>query len=172
MSSTLLDEILPHYDFVERHSLRMRGTPERIYDAIRTTDLAAHPIARTLIALRGMGRNRERRIDDFSTHGFALIGDNPPHELVLGLQGPFWNPACKLHDVDRATFDTPLPAGVARAAWNFTIGADGEVATETRVVCARDARAKFRLYWLFVRPFSGLIRILMLRTIRRAVEAR
>src|SRR5215212_10072581 len=160
MTRTLLDQVLPRADFSERHSIRIRGSQQRIYDVIRTHDLASHPIARVLLALRGMGTRRERRIDDFSSHGFALIAEDAPREFVLGLQGPFWKPTCKLHEVRRDTFDTPVPAGVARGAWNFTISADGEVTTETRVLCADDARATFRLYWLFIRPFSGLIRIL------------
>jgi hypothetical protein len=41
------------------------------------------------------------------------------------------------------------------------------LSTETRVWCAPDARAKFRLYWLLVRPGSGLVRRSMLRSIRR-----
>jgi hypothetical protein len=43
--------------------------------------------------------------------------------------------------------------------------------TETRVACGDPAsRAKFRAYWTVVRPFSGLIRILMLRAVRRECE--
>jgi hypothetical protein len=46
------------------------------------------------------------------------------------------------------------------------------LSTETRVACGDAAsRAKFRVYWTFVRPFSGLIRIVMLRAVRRAAEA-
>ena len=43
--------------------------------------------------------------------------------------------------------------------------------TETRVhVADPAARRAFRRYWLVVRPFSGLIRILYLRAVRRRAE--
>jgi hypothetical protein len=67
-----------------------------------------------------------------------------------------------------------VPAGLARGVWNFavadeTLGAV-RITTETRVLCGDAAsRRRFRRYWFFVRPFSGLIRIVMLRAIRRQV---
>ena len=62
-------------------------------------------------------------------------------------------------------------SGTARAAFNFLIVAEGggvKVSTETRIACADDgARRRFGPYWFFVRPFSGLIRRIWLREIRR-----
>jgi hypothetical protein len=44
--------------------------------------------------------------------------------------------------------------------------------TETRVhVADPAARRKFARYWRVIRPFSGLIRILMLRGAKRRAEA-
>jgi hypothetical protein len=50
---------------------------------------------------------------------------------------------------------------------------DGEtLSTETRVWAADPpARRRFRLYWLAIRPFSGLIRRLWLRAIKRRAES-
>jgi hypothetical protein len=66
------------------------------------------------------------------------------------------------------------PPGQALAGWNFTIRPSHEgwveLRTETRVWCAPDARRAFRLYWLVVRPGSGLIRRAMLGAIRRRAE--
>ena len=45
------------------------------------------------------------------------------------------------------------------------------LSTETRVHVEEPAnRRAFRRYWLFVRPFSGLTRILFLRAVRRRAE--
>jgi hypothetical protein len=65
---------------------------------------------------------------------------------------------------------------MARAVWNFMVLPQGEsgtfLSTETRVTCGDTAsRFKFRLYWLVIQPFSGLIRVIMLRAIRRTAEA-
>jgi len=167
----LLDRLMPHCDFVEKHSTMVRATPERVYDAIRRADLGRHPIVRALLRIRGLGRAaKSRSLDAFLGNGFYLIGDDPPNEIVIGLQGPFWNPACKLHAISAESFRTSVPDGSARAAWNFFIEANGRVTTETRILCADDARMKFRLYWMFVRPFSGLIRRMMLRALRQEAE--
>ncbi|HUP61971.1 MAG TPA: hypothetical protein VNA69_16310 [Thermoanaerobaculia bacterium] len=170
----LLDRLMPHCDFVERHSMLVHATPERVYAAIRTADLAGHPVVRTLLAVRGLGRSAKAfNLDAFIGDGFGLLAEDPPRELVLGVQGPFWKPACKLQAVSAGSFLAPVPNGAARAAWNFLIERSGEtsrVTTETRVLCAEDARMLFRLYWMLVRPFSGLIRRMMLRAIRQEAE--
>jgi hypothetical protein len=69
-----------------------------------------------------------------------------------------------------------VPAGRARAGWNFMTAAVPEggtqLSTETRVLCGDAAtRRRFRWYWRVIRPGSGLIRRAMLASIRRAAEA-
>ncbi len=45
------------------------------------------------------------------------------------------------------------------------------LATETRIrYFGPAARRKFRLYWTFVGPFSGLVRGALLRGVRRRVQ--
>ena len=156
----LIDRFLPHSDFHEYHATIVPAEPERIYEVIRHGDLTKHPVVRLLLKLRGMSR---------SGAGFTVLSEDPPREIVLGIEGPFWKPNCTLTPIDAESYRRPVPPGSARAAWNFAIEPRGDgtalVSTETRVLCA-DWR--FRAYWLFVRPFSGLIRRLMLREIRRA----
>jgi hypothetical protein len=161
---------MPHCDFVERHSTIARATPERIYAAIRTADVSRDRIVRTLLALRGM-RARTSTLGGFLRQGFVILAEDPPNEIVLGVQGPFWKPACRLDAIDADTFRTGVPSGIARAAWNFCVESNGTLTTETRILCADDARTKFRLYWVVIRPFSGWIRRRMLRAIRREAEA-
>jgi hypothetical protein len=161
----LIDDFLPRYHFNEYHSLRVDADPERIYEAVRHGELAIHPVVRALLFLRGLGRGRTAfSLELFLKQGFVLLAENPPREIVLGIEGPFWKPSCKLGDPD---FGRPVPPGVARGIWNFAIADDGTVSTETRVLCGEGARGKFRAYWLVVRPFSGLIRRLMLQAIRK-----
>ena len=108
--------------------------------------------------------------------GFALLAEAPPRELLLGVEGAFWTRGGAIRATNATAFRAPLPPGTARAAWNFVVEkvADGTcvLSTETRVRCCADAasRRRFRLYWLLARPGSGLIRRLMLRSIRRAAE--
>jgi len=107
--------------------------------------------------------------------GFGLLAEEPGREIVLGVTGRFWRPTGNLSQFKRADFDRPVPAGLARGVWNFSLreagAAETILTTETRVVCGDDAsRRKFRRYWFFVRPFSGLIRRIMLRAVKRACE--
>ena len=182
---------MPKWDVRERHRLHIQARPERVYAALRTADLGGHPLVRGMLAMRaipaaladgvdGVRRLRRRapeRIDlaSFEANGFHVLAEDPPHELVIGLEGAFWRPTGDLRSVSAATFRGPIPDGAARAAWNFAVTPEprrGSVlSTETRVrIDDPAARRRFRLYWLVVRPGSGLIRHLMLRAIRNQAE--
>jgi hypothetical protein len=120
---------------------------------------------------------RGLRLADFERVGFRVVAERASEEVVIGLLGRFWTPRGGLRaEVSEADFRHGPPRGLALAGWNFTAcpldEARTELATETRVWCAPDARWKFRIYWLFVRPGSGLIRRAMLRSIRREAERR
>lgn len=172
----LLDDLMPHYDVVERHRTVVRAPPRATYTAIRQANLAGAWIARVLLALRTASLSpRLVRLDDFERSGFHIIAEDAPEELVIGLVGRFWTARGGLCDqLTPDTFRAGPPAGQALAGWNFTVAKrrDGtsDLRTETRVLCAPDARWKFRLYWLVVRPGSGIIRRAMLRAIRKHAE--
>jgi hypothetical protein len=196
----LLDEMMPVYDVVERHRIVVRATPERVFRAIRTADLARGPVTRGLLAARALPaavlalvrssgarpdarggwraeRHRGIRLADFEGSGFRVVAEHPPEELVIGLLGRFWTPRGDLvMDVSASHFAEGPPQGYALAGWNFSAapGSGGETVlrTETRVWCAPDARVRFRAYWLLVRPGSGWIRRSMLRSIRLEAEGR
>lgn len=180
----LIDDHLPHADFAERHALRVHAPPERAYAVARRLDLRWSLPVRALFALRSLPalftRTRGEKglgttMDGLLRNGFVLLDERAPHEFVLGLVGRFWTPAGgieRIHPAEFAVFDRP---GMAVAAWNFTILPTDEgslVATETRVRCTDDAaRRSFARYWRVVRPFSGLIRMEALRSIRRTAES-
>lgn len=160
----LIDTLLPHCDFYERHSILVRATTERAWAAVRTTDLSQSRGLRLLLRLRGITKP--------TALPFAVAAEDPPREVVLGIEGPFWKPNCRPCGV--TDFSTPVPANVARGAWNFFVERVDEtqvcVSTETRVLCGENAKRKFAVYWFFIRPGSGLIRRIMLRAIRSRAE--
>ena len=191
----LLDDLLPRYDVVERHRILVRAAPNVVYVALREANLAGGLITRLLLALRATpaaigaiarspraawdeyrdrvaARRAVVRLRDFEQAGFRVVAERAPEELVIGLLGRFWTPRGGLcADLTADMFRRGPPPGQALAGWSFTVTGqpDGssELRTETRVWCAPDARWKFRIYWLAVRPGSGLIRREMLRAIRR-----
>jgi uncharacterized membrane protein (UPF0127 family) len=193
----ILDELMPRYDVVERHRTRILAPSAAVYAAIREADLASAPVTRTLLALRAVpaallalfrspraaiaeyrerGTRRVMRLADLERAGFRVVAERGNDELVLGLLGRFWTPRGDLcADVSRESFPAGPPAGMALAGWSFSVHPlrddVTELRTETRVLCAPDVRRTFRLYWLIVRPGSGLIRHDMLRAIRRRAES-
>jgi hypothetical protein len=159
----LLSDVLPEYDVRTRHTVELDAPTERVWDAIRSTTLADLRFARHLFRLRGLPSAPERGLLDLE--GFAPIAVDPGRELVVGAVGKPWSPRGRLvRGADPRTFDE---RGYALMALNITY--DGTtLATETRVRCTDPrSRALFRLYWLVVRPFSGVVRRDWLRAIRR-----
>jgi hypothetical protein len=179
----LIDSFAPNPDAVEIHSIAIDASPETVYSALWTANLGGSLIIKLLMGLRSLPefilrrgclppRDRKITLQTVIDSGFGLLA-NEPDEIVLGVTGKFWRPTGNLLPFDRDSFAGAVPPGLARAVWNFSIkeSSTGEtiLSTETRVVCGDDdSRRKFRRYWFFVRPFSGLIRLLMLRAVKRA----
>jgi hypothetical protein len=181
---------MSRWDARERHQIRIRATPERVYRALRTADLGTHPVVRGLLTLRALpaalsDRFRPRQLRErssqpitlaaFEERGFRVLAEDPPHEMLIGLEGAFWKPGGDLRPVDPFSFREPISASTARAVWNFAIApvpsGSCVLHTETRILTGDPAaRRRFLLYWVLIRPGSGLIRRLMLRTIRTEAE--
>lgn len=181
----LIDSFLPQFDFNEIHSIEIDAPAKAAYDTVFTTDIAGSRIVRALMGIRSIpsflsGRRKFRTpermtLRDARRAGFGLLGEDPPHEAVLGIEGKFWKLRPDVCAVDAATFTKPVPEGLARAAWNFCVSPLGEsrsrLTTETRILCGDpQTRRTFGWYWTVVQPGSALIRLSLLRQIAR--EAR
>ncbi|MEX2237704.1 MAG: hypothetical protein WEB00_09240 [Dehalococcoidia bacterium] len=181
----LIDDFMPAWDFVERHELVIAAPPETVYDQVLNVDLSSSKVIGGLLWLRTLpariaGRGRQRpsrryRLEDALDDGFVLLAEERPREMVLGTVGRFWRPSGNIRPVAAGEFKTFDEPNYARSAWNFTTEPQGDATllrTETRVQCTdAEARKKFRRYWFVVRPFSGLIRMEMLRAIRPSATA-
>ena len=181
----LIDSFISKPDAVEVHSILISAPPDVVYQALWTADLGG-PLIKLLLGLRmlpgfisrgcrSLPRNQDITLQTLIDSQCGLLAEEPNHEVLFGVIGRFWRPTGNVSTFDRASFNSPVPAGIARAVWSFTVAqnADGQtnLSTETRVICGDDvSRRKFRIYWLFVRPFSGLIRRIMLRNVQKAVE--
>jgi hypothetical protein len=179
----LIDRFVAEPDAVEIHRLEIDAPPAVAYDALWTADLGGSPVIRGLGALRSLpkrlaGVSQPRtaptslRLQALIDGGFGRLAEEPGTELVLGVSGRFWRPVDNLLAFREADFHGPVPVGTARAVWNFTVigttAGRTMLTTETRVLCGDTAsRLKFRAYWLLIRPFSGWIRIVMLRSVAR-----
>jgi hypothetical protein len=179
----LIDSFAPNPDAIETHSIAIDASPEAVRHALWTADLGGSLIIKALLGLRALPeivlhggntgrRNQKITLQSVIDSGFGILAEQPD-EIVLGVTGKFWRPTGNLSPFNREDFDRPVPAGLARGVWNFRLEEARLnrtiLSTETRVVCGDDAsRRKFRVYWFFVRPFSGLIRRIMLNSVRKA----
>ena len=178
----ILQRLLPAPDAAERHAIEIAAPPDVVWRELLALDLGTLTLPRVLMTLRALpalllgraprGARGPLRIGDLEPVGFGRIAEEPGREIVLGVAGSFWRPTGNLLPFDRASFDAPVPSGLARALWSFELeplaGGGTRLVTETRVCCG-DARSRrrFRLYWMLVRPGSGLIRRRLLAAVRR-----
>jgi hypothetical protein len=191
----LLDEILSVYDFTEVHSISVKASPEVAYRAVMETTLnEISGIVRWLFILRSLpektvGRQgktmqtREPLLSQMNNNGFVTLAEQAPHELVFGLIVPgkigrVWQKASgnKVLPADATDFLSFSHPGFLRVVGNFrvedsTIPGMVTVRTESRTrALSYRARTDFIPYWRIIRPFSGLIRRLWLRGIKRRAE--
>jgi hypothetical protein len=182
----LIDSFAPNPDAVERHRISINASPEVVYHALQTADLGGSLIIKALMGLRSLpefvlrrrhlpARDQKITLQTLVDAGFGMLAEDPGQEIVLGIVGRFWKPTGNVLPFDREAFDRPVQPGTAQGVWNFRVepAESGQtiLSTETRVTCGDvRSRRKFRVYWLFVRPFSGLIRHIMLRAVAKSVR--
>jgi hypothetical protein len=179
---TALDRWLPEWEFDERHETVIAAPAERVDRAMREISLFDIPVARALWALRSLGRGGRGPARPFIEQmgreaGVLVVEDRPGEELVVGLAGQFWKVrgGYAPRFAGAADFDAYDRPDSCKAVMNFRLEPEGgatRLSTVTRVqVPDPAARRKFARYWRLIRPFSGLIRILMLREIKKRAEA-
>lgn len=184
---------MPSWDARSSHLIAIRAEPAKVYDALLTIDFGKNPLVRGLMFLRAIPtmllsprktwvRWRDARAAEsreptghLLSGAFTELEATPPVEMVLGLTGQFWTPSGCLVPTEASTFRDVIPAGLARAAWNFRIEpiAAGQslLTTETRVLCADAAtRRRFLRYWRVVRGGSGVVRWALLRQVKSTAE--
>jgi hypothetical protein len=187
---TPIDDFLPAFQFRERHQRRIAAPPARAFAELRDVDLARSPLIGPLFAIRALPMRAARlwsrgpsaaaaaaaqsalragRLGDFFDQAFVTLREQPAQSLVVGAVGAFWRNGGGIARVAPARFRDDRTPGCARLAWMFEFtplegGAACLAVTETRIDC-NDAAARraMRLYWLAIRPASGLIRREMLR---------
>jgi len=166
---------------LSRHEIRIAAPPERVWQALLAQDVAASAVTRALLALRGYGSRAFRASasalpDRLVRFGFTKLDESPGRELVFGIAGRFWRLDGDLRSIpDRDAFLAFHEDGCVKAAWNLLVsderGSGCELSTETRIAYfGPAARRRFRPYWFFVRPFSGMLRTRLLDGIRRRAE--
>jgi len=154
-----LDAYLPSYEFATRHEVFVDADPVTADRALRELTFGEVPLVRGLLLVRGLGiRKAEETVLTTMVPRATVLEDVPGEGVVLTLSGQFW----------RLRGRGPEPP--ATAVIDFRAG-PGSLTTETRVhVPDPVSRRKFG-YWRIVRPFSGAIRVSVLRAAKRRADA-
>ena len=155
-----LDAFLPAYEFSTRHAVAVAVDPARTDRALREVTFKEVPLVRALLLARGLGlRRAEDTVLASMVPRATVLEDVPGEGVVLTLSGQFWRLRGR------------GPEAPATAVIDFR-ALPGSLATETRVhISDPVSRRKFGHYWRIVRPFSGLIRMGVLRAAKRRAEA-
>lgn len=162
-----MNEYLPAYDFSECHELYVEATPEKAYKAFIDLDYSKPTLLKCLLLLRGIRSSKQLR------SLFVPLVIDPPRCHLEGLIARPWTIKGGAIPFNAGEFKDFNQPGYAKVIWEFTFENKGDgclIKTETRIQCTDvSSRRKFSLYWFFVRPFSGLVRRIILKMIKDAL---
>lgn len=173
----LIDEFMPRFDFRERHATIVRAPATAVRRAAEEWQPRNALLWRALFRMRGLGKMRRTLREWAEANGFLRLAETD-QEIVYGQAGRFWAVNERAALVSPRTpdafrrFATPGSAAAVIDICLLPLDAGRtRLSTETRVRAVDStARRRFRLYWLAIRPFSGLLRRSMLSGIRRRAE--
>jgi len=181
---TRLDDIMPEYQFFERHSARIHARPEQVMQAIRQSTFGDMKSLVTLLKIRraalrtpshdtGVFSQNKRILDAFSESGYLFGGSE--HEIVMFV-------AVNVREKRRSEvrtlreFADYREQGAVKMAYDFNVEDAGRgwstITTETRVLALDDiTRRGGGHYWRLIVPGSGLLRRQWLDGIKRRAES-
>ena len=170
----LLEKYLPVFQFSEKHSIKINAVPERIFAIASELDFSKSKLIRILFALRGMPARMMNK-KGLLAGGFQELEQRNNEEIAFGIIGQFWKPRGNMQHFKPDEFTSFNATGFLKGAWNFRLVAlspsSTMLETETRVQAIDEySRKKFSRYWFFIQPFSGIIRMEILKLIKRKAE--
>jgi hypothetical protein len=183
-----LDEIVPAYQFVEHHEIRIQASPARVHEAVWSVTAGEIGLFQVLTWIRSprlpgsrceqesiLNVPAEKSILEVATStGFMLLADEPGREVVVGMLVIVPSRSRNLIEDPQGFADLEEP-GFAKAVMNFRMEDEGagwtRLTTETRIHATdASARRRFAAYWRLIYPGSALIRRTWLRAIRKRAE--
>lgn len=141
---TALDPVFPDFDVNEVHAVELQASPEVALARVLALPAGSDRIVRALFRVRGL-RRYDLPLERFATEvlGLDLIEHTATRFVVAGrMRG--------------------VRIGLSFEAEESASGGS-RLVTETRAA----GGTAFRLYWLVIRPFSGLVRRRWLRGVER-----
>ncbi len=167
----LIDQYLPRYDFNEIHKIQINAAPNQVYPETINMNMNDSWITKILFRLRGLPSTDISLENMISEGPFKILEDKKNREIVIGL-------VTNNRMIPKSNSDWDLDQDHShdkkiKIVWNFLLEKNKgtRLTTETRIKCfGRSTKMCFMLYWFLIRPFSGLIRLEMLKTIKKQAE--
>jgi hypothetical protein len=172
---SLVQKLLPVYDFRARFAVDVCAPGHRVYRIARDFDLASIVQARAFLRLRGI-RSGVVTFSDLGAIGLRPLAEQPDSEFVLGAAGTLWWPTAAFKPLTAEEFPEPSHDGTIKAAFTVrVVGGNRSLArlsTEVRVHChGTAARRRCSAFWFLARPVLTLILREMLWDMKRAAES-
>lgn len=179
---TRLDDVMPEYQFFERHSASIHARPEQVMEAVRQSTFGDMKSLVMLLKIRGAALRihdsgtflqNKRILDAFSESGYVL-GDSE-HEIVM-CGGANVRAKRSLEARTLQQFADYREQGAVKMAFDFNVEDAGSgwstISAETRVLATDDlTRRGMARYWRLIVPGSGLLRRQWLDGIKRRAES-
>jgi hypothetical protein len=169
----LIDKYLPAYHFNEHHAIEVNGFVSGIYQKMLHVDFSNSSLIKFLFRLRGMPKE-VHSIEHLTSMGFIKLDEESGREILFGMvtANPMFS-TCQ-SNVTSKEFIQKADATIIKAVINFKLQDKSNsrhvISTETRVWCGnKKMKSKVKYYWLFVRPFSQLIRKSMLKQMKQQI---
>jgi hypothetical protein len=179
---TRLDDVMPEYQFYERHSARIHARPEQVMQSVRQSTFGDMKSLVTLLKIRaaalrihetGDSLHDKRVLDAFLESGY-LFGGSDQEVVMAGA----WNARAKRRPDVRTLQDFAdyREQGAIKMAYDFIVedagGGWSTITTETRVLALDDlTRRGMGRYWRLIVPGSGLLRRQWLEGIKKRAES-
>lgn len=179
-----LDRLIPDYDIVERHEIRVAAPPEVTFDAACHVDFQDSVVIRAIVRARelmlgtrpGPAASARGLLAETRAMGWGTLAEERGREIVMGAVTQPWEPNVVFRALEPDAFAAFREPGFVKIAWTLRADPDGTgsmARTETRAAATdAEARRRFRRYWRRVWPGIVLIRRMALRLIKRDAERR
>lgn len=189
MNNTILDRVLPLHQVCKKYDIFINASPQRVYREILNISFMNSLMFRFLMSIRliparitgKLKKNRLQHMESWEKFnglsGRLMLANEENREVVFGLTGRFWDMINTDPEFARDTdkFINFKEKSYGKVGMNFLIDEPGEgviLSTETRVFFHEEKYLRlFKIYWFFISYFSGLIRKIVLRRIKKAAEA-
>ena len=183
--TSLIDSFIDKQDVAECHETIVHAPADLVFEVAEHFDLLSIPPIRAIFTLRERVfrvKSEQRRgpkgiVAETLALGWGVLAYRPGREIVMGAVTQPWVGNVKFRSIPPETFHAFSEPDFVKIAWTLEaepvrVGVT-RFRTQTRVQSTdRNARLKFRMYWIFAGLFIVLIRRIGNRAIRQEAERR